>query len=218
MKLIKINPRVYMLSGYFVNQYMIRDGSGLTLIDTGLKGNYNNVLNAIQKIGYKLDSLKNILITHADGDHYGSLFELQIKSSAVSMTSALEAEAISMGMMSRPLKLVGFQRCIIKLTSKLFSSPPAIIQQIISPGQVLQVFDGLQVLDSSGHTPGHLSFFQESQSVLFSGDSIRLTANAAPKPSSGANTWDLKRAQDAFLMQMDMHPKVICAGHGVKIL
>ncbi|MHB8933595.1 MAG: MBL fold metallo-hydrolase [Bellilinea sp.] len=54
------------------------------------------------------------------------------------------------------------------------------------PDQILPILDGLHVLDTAGHTPGHLSFYQPERRVLFAGDSI-VERNKVPSPVYGIN-------------------------------
>ena len=42
----------------------------------------------------------------------------------------------------------------------------------LSDGQILPVLGGLRVIETLGHTPGHISLFAPSAGILFCGDSI----------------------------------------------
>lgn len=51
----------------------------LTLVDTGYTNFLPLIEEAILKHGYKMKNLKNIIITHYDDDHIGSLYDFQVK-------------------------------------------------------------------------------------------------------------------------------------------
>jgi len=179
-------------------------------------GNQKRIHNTINKIGYTLVDLKMILITHSDGDHYGALNALEKVTLARVGTSAIEAESIRAGSVSREMKAAGLQKSLFTLFGKVVGRNPknARIDDILIPGQVLPVLGGVRVLDTAGHTPGHLSFFSESEKILFAGDSI-VIQNSKPVPSSGSICWNEDKARLAFDMQMKLDPVLICAGHGL---
>ena len=107
----------------------------------------------------------------------------------------------------------GLARIAFALAGLLIRSEPASVDEALLPGARLPLLDGLDVLDTSGHTPGHLSFYSASTGVLFAGDSIVIHGQALG-PSVGANTWDVERARRALDMQEALRPSFICAGHG----
>jgi len=214
---MKIHPKIFRIDSVLpIYQYLIVEPDCLALIDTGLMGNQNRIINNIKKVGLGPDDLKLILITHSDGDHYGALAALEKISPARVGASHIEAHSIRNGSVSREIKATGLQKALFTLFRKIVARNPkeARIDDILEPGQVLPVLGGLLVLDTSGHTPGHLSFFSESENILFAGDSI-VIQNSKPTPSSGSICWDEKKARQAFDMQMELNPMLICAGHGL---
>jgi glyoxylase-like metal-dependent hydrolase (beta-lactamase superfamily II) len=211
----KVFENIYLIDSFFSisNQYLITFKDFCVLIDTGLKGNSANVLSSIRSLGYKPLDLKYILITHADGDHVGSLAALKKKTNAVVYSSDIEKIAIENGESSRPLKLKGIKKLLFNRLTSLFKADSAEIDQILSPGQILPEINQLRVIDSKGHTPGHLSFYLESVKTLFSGDSIEIKGSLL-KPSSGLNCWDETKATESYNRQLELSPNHICGGHG----
>ncbi len=51
----------------------------LTLVDTGYTNFLTLIENQMVKNGYEMKDLKNIIITHYDDDHIGSLYEFKEK-------------------------------------------------------------------------------------------------------------------------------------------
>src|ERR1700683_194248 len=54
----------------FVNCYLVREDDGLTLVDTMIPGSAKKILAAASQAGAPI---KRIVLTHAHGDHIGSL-------------------------------------------------------------------------------------------------------------------------------------------------
>ncbi len=197
------------------NQYLIRDGDSLSLIDTGVSGNARTILRGIASLGLSAHNLQRILITHADADHYGALARLQALAGAQTCTSQPEAEAIRAGRASRNLKASSpLEKVFVRASGPMMRAAPAGVDRLLTPGDVLPVLSGLVVLDSRGHTPGHLSFFLPEKGVLFSGDSV-FRRNGSFIPSYGINCWDGQLAVSAMQAQLELAPKIICGGHGV---
>lgn len=212
---VQIHDHVFVFSRMSIHQYLIVDNGKLILIDTGLPGNHNSLMENVSSIPKSITDLTHILITHADGDHYGAVNGLRGLAPNVRVcASVLEAQAMAAGSMSRPLKINSvWMKLFHVMTKRLFNSTPTLTDVILQPGQVLPFLGGLQILDTSGHTPGHLSFYSPSAGILFAGDSIFFSGKT-PTPSHGANCWDEEKARQAYSLQMSLQPRLICAGHG----
>src|SRR5580698_4403365 len=61
-----------------MNCYLVRENDGLTLVDTGLPGSGDDILEAAREMGAPI---RRILLTHAHMDHVGSVDELMAKMS-----------------------------------------------------------------------------------------------------------------------------------------
>ena len=180
---MEITPYVHLIPGVFANPYLIVDPDGLTLIDTGLPGSEKKILKYIAGIGKSPRDLKRIIITHADGDHYGSLNALKAASGARAYASAKEAEAMAAGKSSRSLKPGSvFAKIFFALLAPIFKAPPTAVDEVIADGQTLPILGGLRVLSTPGHTPDHISLFAPSAGVLFAGDSMKSSRDRLDGP------------------------------------
>lgn len=208
----QIVPGVFYFSRASIYQYILVDETNITLIDAGLSIFGESLKNDLQKtLPERL--LQFILITHADGDHFGAAGRIRQAFNSKIASSASEADAIRSGWMSRDLRPRFFmERLIIKAFLPIFNTPPTQVDITLEPGQILPILNGLHVLDTAGHTPGHLSFYLPEQRVLFAGDSI-VKRNKVPSPAYGINCWDESLAQQAFDRQMALKPIHLCCGH-----
>ncbi len=210
-----MNTEVIQVPPTVSHQYLVAGKNGFLLIDTGLSNNYTHLTKYLRTQKIDLASLEMAVITHADGDHFGCLAALQQSSpSLVGVASKIEAEAIRKGESSRPMKSHGARQVFTSLVAPLFLSKPARIDRILAEGDTLPFLGELEVIDSRGHTPGHISLWSASTRTLFAGDSIKIKLNAL-LPSSGANPWDEALAIQSFEKQIALKPDRIYAGHGV---
>jgi glyoxylase-like metal-dependent hydrolase (beta-lactamase superfamily II) len=206
---------ILQISPFFSHQYLVKGTSGYLLIDTGMSTNYAHLTNYLQANEITPSDLEMTIITHADGDHFGCLHKLMINSPGnVSCASQIEADAIRLGQSSRPMKAKGIRKLLFSMISPLFRAKPAEVNRILQPGDEFPYLGGLEVLDTRGHTPGHISLWSKTTRTLFSGDSIIIRGNVL-SPSTGANTWNEDLAKQAFDLQLSLKPDRIYGGHGI---
>jgi glyoxylase-like metal-dependent hydrolase (beta-lactamase superfamily II) len=211
---MEIIPHVHHLSGGFVNFYLIAEPDGLTLIDTGLSRHFKTTLQAISRLGRSPADLKRILITHSDGDHMGALADLKAICGARAYASLIEAQAIEKAKPSRELKMHGVQAQLFKLVRPILKAKPAHIDELLEDGQVLPILDGLRVINTPGHTPGHISLYAPTAKILFCGDSMVAEKNGTLRCSRGMNTWDEEKAKESVKIQQALGAEIVCSGHG----
>ena len=210
---MEIASNVHVIPSGFVNVYLIVEAEGLTLIDTGLARNERRILAYIAGLGRRPGDLRRIVITHADGDHVGCLAALKAATGARACASRLEADAIAAGRASRELKVSGLQKLLMRPLSRLFKAQPASVDEILADGQELPVLGGLRIVETPGHTPGHVSLFAPAVGVLFGGDSM-VSENGGLRASRGMNTWDEAKAKESVRRQAALGARIVCVGHG----
>jgi len=80
----------------------------------------------------------------------------------------------------------------------------------VTDGQ--EVF-GLQVIDTPGHTPGHIAVFDIDSRVLVAGDALNNTIDGLRGPMEEF-TVDMRTAEESVRKLAAMEPQVILLGHG----
>ena len=214
-----ILENVYLIPGVVANPYILVDADGLTIIDTGLPHSERKILATIAGLGFSAGDVKRIILTHADLDHVGSLSALHKLTGARTFASKIEAEAIAAGLSSRPINRSGFslRRLVFSLLRPFMKATPFQVDEIVTDGQVLPALGGLEVIDTSGHTPGHISLFAPASGILFSGDSLVTDENGIHGSRPGL-TWDDAKARQAENRQAALGARIVCSGHGPVIL
>jgi glyoxylase-like metal-dependent hydrolase (beta-lactamase superfamily II) len=133
--------------------------------------------------------------------------------------SKIEAEAIAAGKPSRQVKPSGFsmRRLLFTLMGPFFKATPFQVDEILMDGQVLPVLGGLRVVNTSGHTPGHISLFAPAAGILFCGDSM-VTDEKGIHGSRSGLTWDEAKARDTERKQSALGVCIVCPGHGPVVM
>ncbi len=211
---MEISPNVHLIPSGIVNIYLIIEPDGLTLIDTGLAGNFKNILKYMASLGKQPADLKRIILTHSDGDHVGALAALKAATGARVYANPIEAHAIEAGSISRELNVKGIQALLFKtIAGPLFKAKPAHVDEFINDGEVLPILGGLRVVATIGHTPGHISLYAPAHKILFGGDSM-VSEKSGLRVSRGMNTWDEAKAKEAVKIQAALGAEIVCVGHG----
>lgn len=213
---MEVAPNVHQVTLDFVNAFLIVDADGLTLIDTGMPGSAKKILEYIRGLGRLPNNLKRIILTHSDIDHIGGLAALKAATGARTYANSIEAGGIAQGKSTRQLRPPGARAMLFKILSRFFKAKPAMIDELLSEGQRLPALGGLQVVNTPGHTPGHISLFSPSAKVLFAGDSMR-SSDDRLMPSPLANTWDEAKMRESVKLQAALGAETVCVGHGATI-
>src|SRR5262249_52946618 len=142
----------------FVNAYLVEEDDGFTLVDTMVPRSGKLALSRAEALG---KPIVRIALTHAHGDHIGSLDELaKAQPDAEVSISARDARFLTKDMSLDPGEPA----------DKLRGSYPGAETK---PGRLLSPGDrvgSLEVVASPGHTPGHVSFLDTRDGTLYTGD------------------------------------------------
>jgi glyoxylase-like metal-dependent hydrolase (beta-lactamase superfamily II) len=215
---MEIIPNVHLIPNITANPYLLIDPDGLTIIDAGLPGSHKKILRYLAGLGYAPGDLKRILITHSDFDHVGGLAPLKKATGARVYASPVEAQAMAEGHASRPVKPRSFiRRLLFGLMAGVFKPAPFKVDELLTDGQILPLLGGLRVIETLGHTPGHISLFAPSAGILFCGDSI-VSREDGLHGSSGSNNWDQAKSDESVRKQAALGARILCSGHGPVVM
>ena len=88
---------VYSVGGSDVTSFLIATPKGHVLIDGGLREMGLQIARNVEKLGFKLEDVKVLLLTHAHFDHAGGLAELKRRTGAQIVLSRADSEAAARG-------------------------------------------------------------------------------------------------------------------------
>ncbi|MFQ3319907.1 MAG: glyoxylase-like metal-dependent hydrolase (beta-lactamase superfamily II) [Natronomonas sp.] len=147
-----------------VNAYLVADGDGLTLVDTGTPFDAATVEAAVESAGFDLSNVERILITHYDFDHVGSVAKLAVDA------------PVYIGRADAPL-LTGEQRPPLSGAKPLLQLVTSPLIPEVSNERVRRVDDGDEIggftaYHAPGHTPGHTVYVHEAREAAFLGDLV----------------------------------------------
>jgi len=193
----------------FVNCYLVEDDGGITVIDTMLGGSASRILDAAKGLG---GPITRIVLTHAHGDHAGSLDELHDRAPhAEVISSAREARLMAGDMTLDP----GEPRDKLRGSWPKLETRP---DRTVEPGERI---GSLEVLAAPGHTPGQIALLDAREGTLFCADAysslggVATSAKANPRfPLPAMATWHRPTALETARRLLRTAPKRLAPGHG----
>jgi glyoxylase-like metal-dependent hydrolase (beta-lactamase superfamily II) len=193
----------------FVNAFLVREEDGFTLVDTTVPRSSKPILAAALDAGAPI---VRIALTHAHGDHIGSLDAL---------VEALPGVEVLIS--SRDARLLAKDKSMDpgEPDAKLKGSYPG---AKTVPTRTLEAGDrvgSLEVIAAPGHTPGHVAFFDHRDGTLLCGDAyatlggVATSAKPNPRfPLPALATWHRPTALASARALRDLDPARLAPGHG----
>ncbi|HEY8736751.1 MAG TPA: MBL fold metallo-hydrolase [Candidatus Dormibacteraeota bacterium] len=189
-----------------VNVFLLRDGDGFTLIDTGLQTDESRqALQAkLDQLEVSVERIRRILITHIHPDHFGLAGELRERSKAELVIHRLEV-ALMEPRYARAEDLVHevaawlSKNGVPRAEAEFLKSASMAAREFVSVVEPDTLLEGaerlpiaggeLMVVWTPGHSPGHCCFYWPQRRLLFSGDHLlpKISPNIGLHPQSGAD-------------------------------
>jgi len=127
-----------------VRCFVVPGANGIVVVDTGIPGTAGAIEAALDRVGARWSDVTDIVLTHAHFDHVGGLSEAVIRAPQ----ATLRAGALDLP----DIRLDGDRA----------------IRPLVEGDRVRD----LLVLDTPGHTPGHISLFHDAASLVLIGDLV----------------------------------------------
>jgi glyoxylase-like metal-dependent hydrolase (beta-lactamase superfamily II) len=187
-----------------INCYVIDD----ILIDAGIRSSGTKILNAI-----KNRSITKHVLTHAHSDHQGSSDMICTALNIPLWTSEPEKENAESGKVID--EYPNSKHFIAQFQQKYWAGKGHKVAHTLKEGDQVGSFT---VIETPGHSKGHISFFRERDKVLIVGDTLvnmnLLTTIVGLNEPPNLFTTDKKKNIASIKKIAALKPKILCFGHG----
>ncbi|QDT99263.1 MBL fold metallo-hydrolase [Gimesia aquarii] len=197
--------------------YLVLTSKGPVLIDAGMASDGRDIDLALAKLNLSHSDIRAILLTHWHNDHAAGAAEIQARSGAPVYCHVLDKPNLTRvtshngfrGWLANHIPEWGIFVLFIGLLGE------AVPRAVESPEVVCDsdtILEGFTVIETPGHTPGHISFYYAPEKALFAGDALavigeRIRFMARPV------TPDHEAARDSMIRCLSMDIEVLCPGH-----
>ncbi len=187
-----------------INVYVIEDGDGLVLVDSGwdLGPTRDELARGLDAVGFALQDVRRFLVTHVHRDHYtlavrlrrelgipialgaGEQPSLRVASSAESLPYTAQLDALRRHGAAEVADRVSATLTDEFLDPAIWESP----DEWIEDGAVIELKErSLRAVHTPGHTQGHVVFHDPDNGLLFAGDHVlpHITPSISFEPAPG---------------------------------
>lgn len=184
------------------------------VVDAGIRASGQKLLQAIDSVGRQ--GIKAHVLTHAHADHQGASAFLCETLQIPLWCGAKDVPAMESGAVTSEY---GNPNHFISQFQKRFWAGPAYkVQRPLREGDFVGDF---KVLETPGHSAGHIAFWRERDGVLIAGDvlvnmNLLTTIGGLDEPPA-LFTKDAAQNRLSIQKLAQLKPKVICFGHGAPL-
>ena len=187
-----------------INCYVIDD----VLIDAGIRSSGDKILNAVRNL-----KITRHVLTHAHADHQGSSDRICRTLKIPLLTSEQERQSAETGNVTQ--EYPNSHHLVARFQQKFWAGKGHPVSGVLKEGDTVGSFT---VIETPGHSKGHISFYREQDKVLIVGDTLvnmnLLTTIVGLNPPPELFTTDGKRNMESIRKIYDLKPRILCFGHG----
>jgi len=224
----EIAPNVTLVSTLIANAYLVGTQEAWVLVDACTPGHEGLIQRAAARRFGRENPPRAILLTHGHFDHAGSAGPLADLWRVPIYAHSRELPFLTGDAKYPPFNLSspGFFTRI----ARFFPTSTVTLGTRVTAPEPLPSIPGFRdwtMLETPGHTPGHVAFFRSTDRVLLAGDAVttmnldsfidtiarRKQVCRPPVPA----TSDWTSARNSVRLLAKLRPSVIAAGHGLPL-
>lgn len=175
---------------------------GLLLVDVGPEGALDQLETALSDVGFGLGDVTQVVVTHHDADHAGGLAALRERTE---FTVAAHREEVP--------HIQGDEPPVKGSDDERY--PPIDVDEELTGGEEFSTRAGpLQVVETPGHTAGHVSLYLPDERLLLAADALVADEDeplSGPKPDY---TIDVERAAESVAALAELEVEHTICHHG----
>ncbi|MEM3629617.1 MAG: MBL fold metallo-hydrolase [Candidatus Bathyarchaeia archaeon] len=183
MTVVKVDKHICMVDvevagvRNFVASYILR-GEKTAIVETGPISSVHNLLHSLEELNIKADEVSYVAVSHIHIDHAGGVGPVLRRFPK----AKLVVHERGVPHLINPEKLWQQTRFVLGLVAEAYGKPEPVPPDRImgaQDGMVLDVGGGvaLKVLETVGHAPHHLSYYEPLSNSIFTGDAAGMYLN-----------------------------------------
>lgn len=179
LKPVEVTPNFFQLGTFAFPAYLSIGEEGM-IIEGGTGPTFQIMLDQIRYLGIDIRRIKYIVLTHTHPDHIGALPHFQYHYPQIKLlTTQIGAKILGKRELFKQFLLVDLGIAqLMKAKGEIDSLPESVkeynfrVDQIIKEGDRIDLGCGIvwNIYETPGHSPCHISLFEEKEKTLIIGD------------------------------------------------
>ena len=209
---IHIADGVYQVRTIGARVTVVTAGEQAAMVDAGARGSLGAIAGGLSALGWSLERVALIAVTHYHPDHGGGLARLAQATSAKVAVHRNEAEIVS-GRKATPSPFRnGFVSGVTRpFVARLYGGPVGVDCQL-EDGDRLPFAEEMRVIHTPGHTPGSICLYLPSKKVLIVGDALQHRFRRLQPPAEQV-TQNSELAMESLEKLVSLDFDTLCFGH-----
>ena len=209
---VEIAPDVYQLPAFGARVTVVVSKRGLLLVDTGARGSGGLIAKSLKHLGYSLEQVQMLVLTHTHPDHAGAIAAVVKNTQARIAVHESEVDGIS-GVTPNPNPFRGrFMGRFTKRLLPLLYDGPAHVDYSLSDGTLLDWSEEVRIVHTPGHTQGSISLYLPAKRLVIVGDALQYRLRRLSLPAR-AVSHDLRQAKDSLKRLLIFDFEVLAFSH-----
>ena len=212
-KPIVITDGVFQLRAIGARVTVLAEQDDVILIDTGLSRSLRVINRGLSDLGFSLDRVSRVVITHAHPDHYGGLSELVSAARIRVAVHELEADIVE-GRVPAPSPF--HSRLLGALTRPALSrltGGPVTVDLRLRDGDIIPFPTEIRVVHLPGHTPGSIGLHLPQKRTVIVGDALQYKLGWRLYPPAPGVTQCPQEAINSLRKLLSLDFDTICFSH-----
>ncbi|MGB9854396.1 MAG: MBL fold metallo-hydrolase [Candidatus Bathyarchaeales archaeon] len=198
----------------FTATYILR-GEKTAIIECGPASTAENLLRGLKELKVGFEEVNYLMISHAHADHWGNAGTI-LKHLP---NAKLLIHPKGLSHLANPQRLWMQSKQVLGEVAEIFGEPTSVPVERMAPamdGMVVDLGGGLevQVIETLGHAPHHVSYYECANGILFPGETagvyvedLDITLPATPPPIM------LGKLFESLGKLVRLNPKILCYTH-----
>ncbi|WP_144792746.1 MBL fold metallo-hydrolase [Microbacterium paludicola] len=217
---MKLAPHLHRLGNDIVAAYLIDLPEGITLVDAGLPGHWNDLQHELSVLGKSVADIRGLILTHGDSDHIG--FAERLRQAGVPVfIHAADAHRVRTG--EKPKTAMGSARIwpLLRFFGYGLRKNALRTRHVrevieVADGDVLDLPGAPVIVGMPGHSPGSVAVHVPIAEAVFVGDALTtrhvLTGREGAQPAPFTD--DTGQALASLVRLTGLEASWVLPGHG----
>ena len=218
---MRLGPHLHRVGNDLVAVYLIDTDQGVTVIDAGLAGHWDDLMAELAAMGRSAADIRGVILTHGDSDHIGFAERLRRELGVPVYVHPADAARARGEEKTKPAwgpMKIGALAKFLGYSVRKGGLRTTYLTEVteVADGQVLDLPGEPRIISLPGHSPGSIAIHSPVADAVFVGDGLTtrhvLTGKAGPQPAPFTD--DPAQALASLDKLKDLPATWILPGHG----